>query len=262
MLNSITTSLPTMDPNLLLTGLILVAAFLYSSVGHAGASGYLAAMAFVGMSGVMMKPTALILNIVVASIALAQFYRAGQFSWGLFWPFALASMPCAYLGGMLPGAWSGYRPLVGIILAVSAAKLLWDSIKTPVLAAESEKVEPRRPPLWAALLWGAAIGLVSGLTGTGGGIFLSPLLLFMAWGTTRQSGGVAAAFILCNSMTGLLGNAPNLHSLSPWMPIWIGAVVVAGTVGAYLGSRRTTPPIFMRLLSIVLFIAAGKLILT
>ena len=171
-------------------------------------------------------------------------------------------MPCAYLGGMLPGTWTGYRPLVGIVLLVSAGKLLWDSFKAPSPSHVTEGVELRLPPMWAALFCGAAIGLLSGLTGTGGGIFLSPLLIFMAWGTTKQSGGVAAAFILANSIAGLLGNSPDPHMLSSWMPVWIAAAIVGGSAGAYMGSRRASPPVFMRLLCIVLIVAAGKLILT
>ncbi len=249
-----------MDNGLLLAGLMALAAFLYSSVGHAGASGYLAAMAMVGMSAVLMKPTALILNVVVASIATVQFVRAGQFSWAIFWPFALSSIPCAYFAGMVPASGHWYRVLVGVVLAASAAKLLWDT--RPGRMEEAREQEVKLPRWWVAMSWGAVIGTVAGLTGTGGGIFLSPLLLLMGWGRTRQSGGVAALFILVNSVAGLLGNRPDLAQLSPWMPVWIAAVVLGGTVGSYLGSRRIAPPLFKRVLALVLVIAAVKFIAT
>ncbi len=249
-----------MDDGLLLVGLMALAAFLYSSVGHAGASGYLAAMALVGMSAALMKPTALILNVVVASIAALQFARAGQFSWALFWPFALSSIPCAFFAGMVPASGHWYRVLVGVVLAASAAKLLWDTRHGRV--DEATELVPKKPRWWVAMSWGALIGTVAGLTGTGGGIFLSPLLLVMGWGRTRQSGGVAALFILVNSLAGLLGNRPDLAQLSPWMPAWIAAVVLGGTVGSYLGSRRIAPPVFKRVLALVLVIAAVKFVAT
>lgn len=166
---------------LVLAGAFLVAAVLYASVGHAGASGYLAAMAFVGMPTPMMRPTALVLNLLVASIATLRFGRAGLFSWGLFWPFALGSVPLAFLGGAisLPGHW--YRTLVGLVLWAAAVRL-WLDLKLQVLSTS---------PKLTAVLCGAGIGLLAGLTGTGGGIFLSPLLLFMGWAETRETGGVS-----------------------------------------------------------------------
>ena len=249
-----------MDPGALLTVCMLVAALLYASVGHAGASGYLAAMSFLAVASATMKPTALILNVVVASIATVQFLRAGQFSWRIFWPFAVGSVPLAFIGSMLPVPPHIYRTLVGIVLGLSALKLLWDSCaRSPQPAVEAPV---RYPRWWVAVLCGAGLGFVAGLTGTGGGIFLSPLLLLMGWGRTVQSGGVAALFILLNSCAGLLGNPPDPAVLSPWMPLWIAAVIVGGTLGSYLGSRRAPPPIFKRLLVVVLLIASGKLIFT
>lgn len=206
----------------LLAVLILAAALLYSSVGHAGASGYLAAMALLGVAPAVMKPTALTLNILVATIATVKFYRAGCFSWRLFWPFALASMPCAFLGGAitLPGHW--YKTLVGVILLYAAFKLFRVAHKI----TEYEDVKPI--PLWAALLSGAVIGLLSGLTGTGGGIFLSPLLLFMGWAETRATSGLSAAFILVNSIAGLLGNVSSVGVLSTSIFALAPAAIVGG----------------------------------
>jgi len=239
------------DPHsLLIAAAFLIAAVLYSSVGHAGASGYLAVMAFAGMSGPMMRPTALVLNLLVASIATFRFARAGLFSWRLFWPFALGSIPFAFVGGAitLPGHW--YRTLVGIILWISAVRL--------VLNFTIAKSAP--PPTVAAIGCGAGIGFLAGLTGTGGGIFLSPLLLFMGWAEIRQTGGVAAAFILVNSAAGLAGNPASLGHLPPQLPLWAGAAVIGGLIGAELGSRRIGTPTFRRLLAAVLVVAGVKLI--
>lgn len=228
----------------------LVAAVLYSSVGHAGASGYLAAMAFLEMPAPMMRPTALVLNLLVATIATVRFWRAGFFSWSLFWPFAVGSVPLASIGGAvtLPGHW--YRTLVGLVLWAAAVRL-WLNLR---------RSATHRPGLPTSILCGAGIGLLAGLTGTGGGIFLSPLLLFMGWAETRQSGGVSAAFILANSAAGLAGNPGSLAHLPAPLSIWAIAVVVGGIVGSELGSRRLGTPAFRRLLGVVLLVAGAKLI--
>lgn len=242
------------DPALLLGAAFAVAAFLYASVGHAGASGYLAAMAIIGMTPGLMRPTALLLNLVVGAIALAQFARAGCFSWRLFWPFALGSVPFALLGGALPVPDPLYRLLVAAGLVAAAVRLALPVPTTPPAL--------RQPPAWpSAAVIGALIGLVAGLTGTGGGIYLSPLLLAFRWGEARQTGGIAAAFILVNSLAGLLGHRPDLSALPAALPWWALAVALAGAMGAWFGSRRASPPIFRRLLAVVLAIAAGKLAL-
>jgi uncharacterized protein len=229
----------------------LLAAILYSSVGHAGASAYLAAMAFLGMPTPMMRPTALVLNLLVASIASIRFARAGLFSWPLFWPFALGSIPFAFIGGsiVLPGHW--YRTLVGLVLWTSAARLFLD-LRIPGAT--------HLPPRWIAVLCGAGLGLLAGLTGTGGGIFLSPLLLFMGWAETRQTGGVAAVFILVNSTAGLAGNPSSLSHLPAQLPFWATAAVLGGIIGSELGSRRLGTPAFRRLLGVVLVVAGWKLV--
>lgn len=235
----------------ILAAAFLVAAALYSSVGHAGASGYLAAMAFAGVATPVMRPTALVLNLLVASIATVRFGRAGLFSWPLFWPFALGSIPFAFVGGAitLPGHW--YRTTVGIILWLAATRLWLDfKIAAPV----------RRPPRVTAVVCGTGIGLLAGLTGTGGGIFLSPLLLFMSWAETRQTGGVAAAFILVNSAAGLLANPSSLNQLPSYLPLWAGAAIAGGLIGTELGSRRLGTPMFRRLLGVVLVVAGTKLV--
>jgi len=243
---------------LVLAALILVAALLYSSVGHAGASGYLAAMALVGLAPEVMRQTALVLNILVASIATWRFMRAGHFSFALLWPFALGSIPLAFVGGAMQLGVHWHKTLVGFVLLVAAVRLL-----RPAGAAATDRARDvrRRLSLPLAILAGAAIGLLSGLTGTGGGIFLSPLLIFANWAEIRDTGGVSAAFILVNSTAGLLGNAPSPEALPAALPLWAVAAVVGGLVGSDLGARRIAPQTFRQLLGVVLVIAGGKLIL-
>jgi len=241
----------------LLTGLIFCAAMLYASVGHAGASGYLAAMALFGVAPTVMKPAALALNILVATIATTKFYRAHAFSWPIFWPLAVTSVPCAFLGGLitLPSAY--YKPLVGVVLVYSA----WRTWR----AAAEMNPGPCTPPSRAVLIEiGAGLGLLSGLTGVGGGIFLSPLLLLNRWAETKTVAGTSAAFILVNSIAGLAGvaSAATTTVLPPPLPLWAFAAVVGGYIGAELGSRRFGNPTIRRLLALVLLIAGVKMILT
>lgn len=240
----------------LLCLLIFAAALLYSSVGHAGASGYLAAMALCGVAPAVMKPSALVLNVLVATIATVQFYRAGRFSFSLFWPFALASVPLAFVGGALTLPGTYYKPAVGLVLLFAAYRLL------RVPQEVDEKPETKPLPLPSALVSGAGIGLLSGLTGTGGGIFLSPLLLFMGWAETRESAGVSAAFILVNSIAGLAGLMTGLAVLPQAVPLWAVAAVAGGLIGSGLGSRYLKSHVLRRLLAGVLVVAGAKLILT
>ncbi len=240
---------------LILTGAFAIAAFLYASVGHAGASGYLAAMALLGMAPEQMKPTALVLNLVVGTIALIQFARAGCFSWRLFWPFALGAAPFACLGGSLTVSGFVYRLLVALGLLAAAARL--------TLPSKSSASQPLRdPPLLVAGVSGAVIGLIAGITGTGGGIYLSPLLILCRWGEPRETGGVAAAFILVNSIAGLIGHQPVLSQLPAALPVWAVVVALCGGIGAWLGSRRIAPLVFRRMLAAVLLVAALKLMVT
>lgn len=233
-----------------LTLLFLIAAALYSSVGHAGASAYLAAMALVGIAPQVMKPTALFLNVFVAAIATVKFARAGAFSWRIFWPFAITSVPFAFLGGRLTLPGTYYKIIVGIVLLYSAFRFFQARIPQ----------HPRSAPHWMALAAGGGIGFLSGLTGVGGGIFLSPLLLLMNWAETRQTSGVAAAFILVNSVSGLLGNLSRFKALPEALPYWTVAVVIGGWIGAEYGSRRLNNMTIRRLLAVVLVIAGLKMI--
>lgn len=234
--------------------LIFGAALLYSTVGHGGASGYLAAMALVGIAPAVMRPTALALNVAVAGIASVKFLRAGCFAWPLFWPFALASVPAAYVGGRLALPTDVYKAAVGLVLLFAAARMF----RT---AGAPSAPSPAPPPRWLALLLGALIGLLSGLTGVGGGIFLSPLLLFMGWAETRTASGVAALFIVVNSAAGLAGNPASLRDLAPSLWLWAPAAIAGGVLGAEHGSRRLATPVLRRWLAAVLVVAGAKLVL-
>jgi len=238
---------------LLLAALFLSAAILYSSVGHAGASAYLAEMALVGVSQAVMRPTALVLNLFVASIVIARFWRAGHLPWRQLAPLAIGSVPMAFVGGSidLPGAI--YRPLVAVALLAGAARLA-----TATVPPDDE--EASGIPWLPGIAAGAVIGLVAGLTGTGGGVFLTPLLVLAAWAPTRDAAGLSGAFILVNSISGLAGLMIGGVSLPPAMPLWITAVVLGGLIGSWLGATRFSILNLRRALAVVLVVAAAKLV--
>jgi uncharacterized protein len=240
-------------PDALLAVCMFLGAALYTSVGHAGASAYLALMALFGVPPAEMRPTALVLNILVASFASARYLRAGLFRWRVLWPALLGALPMAFLGGaiQLPGA--VYRPLVGVVLLVAATRLL----RSPEPLGERPV---RDPPVPWGVLSGAGIGLLSGLTGTGGGIFLSPLLLFLGWCETRRASGVVAVFILGNSVAGLAGNLAAVRSLPTDLPLFAGAVMLGALIGTTLGTGRLAVPGLLKALGLVLVIAGVKLI--
>lgn len=236
---------------ILLTLGIFAVALLYSSVGHAGASGYIAVMSLLGIAPAAIKPTALTLNILVASIGAWQFWRAGHFSWKLFWPFALLSAPLAFLGGYLNLPAHLFKVLVGLILLYSAAHLL---VRPPA------ERDPGTPPHGAALTAGGSIGLLSGLTGTGGGIFLTPLLLFMHWARAKQAAAVSALFILLNSTAGLIGNVTSTKAFPAFALVLVAGAATGGAIGSYFGSRRFDPVVIKRFLAVVLLVAGAKLV--
>ena len=238
---------------LALSAAILAIAFLYSSVGHAGASGYIAVMSLFSIAPADIKPTALVLNILVACIGTWQFWRAGYFSWRLFWPFALLAVPMAFVGGYVNLPTHIFKVLVGVVLLFAASRFLLHQTDDSVVG------EPSRP---TAMSLGAGLGLLSGLTGTGGGIFLTPLLLFKRWARTKTAAAVSALFILLNSVSGLLGNLTSTRRFPSFALILAVAAIVGGAAGSYFGSRRFDHKLIKRLLAVVLVIAGTKLILT
>lgn len=236
--------------------LFFAAAVLYSSVGHSGASGYLAVMALMGVEGTVMKPVALAVNVLVASIAAVQFVQARRFSWSLFWPFGLASIPLAYLGGTVELPGEVYRPVAGAALLFAAYRL-WKAEDRPSEA----KVTAKTRPLVLSLVAGAAIGFLSGLIGIGGSVFLGPLLLFTGWSNAKEAAGVSAAFNLVNSASGLSGYLADFPTLPSSTPLWALSAGLGGLIGSGYGSRRLANQTSRRLLSVVLVLAGLKLLL-
>jgi uncharacterized membrane protein YfcA len=237
----------------LLTVAVFVVAVLYSSVGHAGASGYIAALTLFGLAPTEIKPIALTLNILVASIATWQFQRAGHFRWHLFWPFAVTSVPFAFAGGYINLPTTMFKVTVGVILLLSAVQLM---LRPP------QDGNTRPPPLPVAMGVGSGIGLLSGFTGTGGGIFLTPLLIFARWARTSNASAVSAPFILLNSASGLAGNITATNHFPSFAIALVVAAGIGGVIGSYYGSQRLPSRIVKRLLAVVLTIAGLKLILT
>jgi uncharacterized protein len=238
---------------ILLAFCMFLGAALYTSVGHAGASAYIAAMALFGLPAATMRPTALVLNILVASFGSIRFLKAGLFRWRGCWPFIVGAVPFAFLGGYLQLPGHIHKTIIGIVLLIAAARLLWPK----PLGVLSEWNDP---PILLALPAGAAIGLLSGLTGTGGGIFLTPLLLFMAWSETKTASGISVVFILCNSISGLLGNYASLKSLPVELPLYMVAVMAGAVIGTQIGIHRYAKEHLLKALGVVLVIAGAKLI--
>jgi uncharacterized membrane protein YfcA len=249
-------TIPDVDPDaLVLAALFFAAALLYSSVGHAGASAYLAAMALVGVAAATMRPTALVLNLFVAAIVVVRFGMAGHLPWRSLVPLAAGSIPAAFIGGGvdLPGAF--YRPLVAIVLLAGAWRLA-----TAASPRTSDGEHLPGVPWLPGVGAGAAIGLLAGLTGTGGGIFLTPLLVLAGWTGTRDAAGLSGAFIFLNSVAGLAGLAADGVTLPPSLALWVGAVAGGGLIGSWLGTERFSILNLRRALAVVLVIAAVKLV--
>ena len=237
-----------------LTALFLLMAVLYSAVGQGGGSGYLAAMALLGVSQEDFRLIALTLNVVVASIGLVKFTRAGYFDGKLLLPFILSSVPLAFLGGLLSLPAEVFQPLVGIVLLWAAVLLLW---RLPVPEGE----EKGAPPLWASLTSGGGIGLLSGLIGIGGGIFLAPLLILRGWAGAKATAALSSGFILVNSLAALVAVFTHSPTLPAFLPVWMVVVALGGWLGAEIGAKRLSPKSLHRLLALVLIIAGARVIL-
>lgn len=242
-----------MEMILVLAGLMFAVAAVYASIGHGGASAYLGIMALAGVAPEVMRPTALVLNIIVAGIASWRFVRAGWFSLPVLWPFLVTAAPMAFLGGMvhLPGHY--YRPLVGIVLLFAAFRLFFpENIRMTTADA--------RPPVVSALIVGAGMGFLSGLTGVGGGIFLSPLLIAFGWADARKVAGVSAMFIFVNSIAGLGGNLTGIAHLPAGTPYLAIAVIVGALVGTTFSISAASRPMLLRANAAVLTIAGVKMV--
>ncbi len=239
-------------PNITLFLLLLpVVAFLYAGVGHGGASGYLALMALFVFPPEFMKPTALLLNIFVAGISFWAFRKRGHFQWKLFYPFALASIPAAFLGGFLEIDATLYKKILAVLLIFSILKMLG------FLGKENVKIKTIK--LWQGLVIGAAIGFFSGIIGIGGGIILSPIILLMGWGKMKETAAVSALFIFVNSvaaMGGYLSHGATINLNTFWL---VGVALVGGVAGAHYGSGKLNNKQLRYMLASVLLIASIKL---
>lgn len=242
----------------ILAALLFAVAMLYSSVGHAGASGYIAAMALLNFAPEQMRPTALALNLLVGGIGLFRFWRGGYVRWRNVLPFAMASAPAAFFAAQIKLPKESYSILLGLILLAAAFGVFHSASRAET--TDKEDVGHRVP--WpAGLLVGAAIGVLSGLTGTGGAIFLTPLLLFAHWMPTREASGTSVAFVWINSLTGLAGLMHASGTLPAALPLWLGAVAVGALIGTQLGLKWLPVKGLRYALGLVLLIAAGKLLL-
>ncbi|MCE4215914.1 TSUP family transporter [Pseudarcicella sp. GAP-15] len=224
-------------------------AFLYASVGHGGASGYLAVMALFAIAPPLMKQTALLLNLGVSLMSFLAFYRQGFFRWTLFWPFALGSIPAAFLGARIPLSDSTYKQILGACLFLAVIRMV----------ISLKEATQRSLPAVLGIFTGAAIGLLSGMIGIGGGIILSPLLLLFRWASLKEAAAVSALFIFVNSVSGLAG-------LKTWIPLdqsqllyWLFASLVGGFLGARWGAGIASNAKVKWILALVLVIASLKL---
>ena len=244
-----------MDSIYLLLLLLAIIAFLYSSVGHGGASGYLAVMALVGVAPAMMKPSALVMNLAVSLFSFIGFYKAGFFRFKLFWPFALSSIPMAFLGGTMTLSDSIYKKILAACILISIIRLVYQF---------NNSNEKNRPiPLWAGLLSGGIIGLLSGMIGIGGGIILSPLMLLMRWSSLKETASVSALFIFVNSLSALYAMFQKGGvQLTENMQYAVLATVVGGLLGSYYGSHKLNTNTLKYFLAASLFIASIKLVFT
>ncbi|OFY85622.1 MAG: hypothetical protein A3F72_10675 [Bacteroidetes bacterium RIFCSPLOWO2_12_FULL_35_15] len=234
--------------------LLLIIAFLYASVGHGGASGYLALMAFFSFAPETMRPIALLLNIFVSFIAFALYYRSGYFKWNLFWPFAIASVPAAFLGGLITIDAGLYKKILAVLLLFSVIKLLGFNAQ--------KKGSFKEPNMIIAILIGASIGLFSGMIGIGGGIILSPLILLLHWADMKKTAAVSALFIFVNSLAGLAGLFAKGFEYKNEMGIMILIAFAGGVAGSYFGAKKFESSLLNKLLAVVLIIAVVKLIIT
>lgn len=230
-----------------------MAAALYSSVGHGGASAYIALMTLFGLAPAEVRPAALVLNIIVAGLGAIRYLRAGRFDWNVFWPFAIAAIPAAFLAGRIELAPSLYKPLLAAALALAALRyLVWPQ-------TDAAK-ETHRPQLWVALLAGAALGALAGLTGIGGGVYLSPVLVYAGWSDPKRATGIAALFIVVNSLAGLAGRLSSLASVPAYLPWLIVAVIIGAVAGTSLSLAKLNKRGVLRALGVVLGLAAIALV--
>jgi uncharacterized membrane protein YfcA len=231
-----------------------IIAFLYASVGHGGASGYLALMALFSFPVLFMKPAALTLNILVAGISFYYYWKEGHFNWKLFYPFAIASIPASFVGGFMNVNPTLYKQILGVLLLISVARMVYSKFGV-------QKDQKIKRTLAMSLLLGATIGFFSGMIGIGGGIILSPLILLLGWGNIKETAAVSALFIWVNSISGMTGLLSSGALIPKEVIIIAGFAIIGGIIGGYFGSKKMNNYILKYVLSVVLVIAAIKLLL-
>jgi len=234
--------------------LLILISFLYSSVGHGGASGYIAILTLVCIQGFLIKPSALILNLIVSSISFFQFYRVGYFKWNLFWPFAITSIPMAFFGSIIKVDPHVFQKFLGFALLFPILKLIG--------VFDNKKEVSNNVNLIGALLIGGILGFLSGMLGIGGGIFLTPIIILLGWANMKTAAAVSALFIFVNSLSGLFGLISKGLVIENSVYLWIAAAVFGGIIGAYFGSTKFNSKTLQYILALVLLVAAFKLILT
>lgn len=234
--------------------LLFLVAFLYASVGHGGASGYLALMAIFSITPEVMKPTALLLNLFVSLTSFIQYYRGGHFKWKIFFPLALASIPMSFIGGLLVLDGTIYKKILGILLLMPIIRFLF--FKNPVIN------EKNKQNILLSIIIGGFIGLLSGMIGIGGGIILSPILLLLKWTDQKQTAAISALFIFVNSLAGLAGQLTKGIHFSADMYGYVIIAFAGGLCGAYFGALRFKQTILKNILASVLLLAAYKLLFT
>ncbi len=232
---------------------IFIVAVMYASVGHGGASGYLAIMALFSLHPEALKPTALMLNVVVAGVGTYLYCNAGQFSWRVFWPFVITSIPMSFLGGTFNLPPEYYRPLLGMMLFYAAWRLF--------VRRKNDEYEANPPSFPTSMVVGGVLGFASGLIGVGGGIFLSPLMILLRWARVREVSGIAAMFILVNSVSGLTGHLSSMQYVPEYAPVLAGMALVGGTLGALCGSRHLPAATILKAMSLMMVMAGGKMLL-
>ena len=236
--------------NLVIALCLLLGAVLYTSVGHAGSSAYIAVMTLFNLQSTVIKPTALTLNIAVSAYASWRYIRNKFFDKKLFLFLSLGAIPAALIGGHINLASEIYKPVVGVLLIISGLRFIF------LAATRDREIKAVNYPL--AITMGIAIGFLSGITGTGGGIFLSPLIIWLGWNHVKQASGTVAAFIFVNSVAGLLGNYRSTSELPDTLPLFLGAVIIGALIGTRLGISRFSSIGVKRALGLVLIIAGLK----
>ena len=234
--------------------LLFVVAFLYASVGHGGASGYLALMAIFSITPEVMKPTALLLNLFVSLTSFIQFYRGRHFKWKIFLPFAITSVPMAFVGGLIIVEAVVYKKILGLLLLIPIIRFLFFRNITVD--------ELKKSNIVLSLFIGAAIGFLSGLVGIGGGIILSPVLLLLKWTDMKQTAAISALFIFVNSLSGLAGQLTKGIHFSTDMIAYVAIAFAGGIFGAFYGSLRFNQNVLKYMLATVLMVASYKLLFT